>query len=222
MSTYTFRQLETPPDLEINDAADVLTAAYREAEEIREQARLAGEAEGRQAGLAAIRAELGPSLEAIAAAAAAIDSVRDELISEMEADAVGLALKLAEQIVAGALDVEPERLIDVAALALRRISDRRHVTLAVNPADLDLMNESVLRLQSELGGVETLSVQSDRRVGRGGVLARTEAGEIDATIEAQLSRAREITADELSRDGDGAELSDAADDDVLVALEEAA
>jgi flagellar biosynthesis/type III secretory pathway protein FliH len=36
------------------------------------------------------------------------------------------------------------------------------------------------------------------------VIARTEAGEIDATIEAQLSRAREIAASELSggRDAD--------------------
>jgi flagellar assembly protein FliH len=62
----------------------------------------------------------------------------------------------------------------------------------------------VLRLQSELGGIEHCNVQADRRVGRGGVIARTEAGEIDATIEAQLSRAREIVAAELSdgRDAD--------------------
>jgi flagellar assembly protein FliH len=202
MPAYTFRQLETPPDLEVSDVADVLSSAYREAEQIREQARLAGEAEGRGAGLAAIRAELEPSLQAIAGATAAIEELRDELIAEMESDAVALALRLAEQIVAGALDVQPERLVDVAALALRRIADRRHVTLAVNPADLDLMNESVLRLQSELGGVETLSVQSDRRVGRGGVLARTDDGEVDATIDAQLARAREIVADELSDDDD--------------------
>lgn len=202
MPAYTFRQLETPPDLEVSDVADVLSSAYREAEQIREQARLAGEAEGRAAGLAAIRAELEPSLQAIAGATAAIEELRDELIAEMESDAVALALRLAEQIVAGALDVQPERLVDVAALALRRIADRRHVTLAVNPADLDLMNESVLRLQSELGGVETLSVQSDRRVGRGGVLARTDDGEVDATIDAQLARAREIVADELSDDDD--------------------
>jgi flagellar assembly protein FliH len=81
---------------------------------------------------------------------------------------------------------------------MRRIADRRHVTLVVNPADLELMQESVLRLQSELGGIEHCNVQADRRVGRGGVIARTEAGEIDATIEAQLARAREIVAAELA------------------------
>jgi flagellar biosynthesis/type III secretory pathway protein FliH len=60
------------------------------------------------------------------------------------------------------------------------------------------MQEAVQRLQSELGGIEHLYVQSDRRVSRGGVLARTEAGEIDATIEAGLSRARDVVEAELS------------------------
>jgi flagellar biosynthesis/type III secretory pathway protein FliH len=45
-------------------------------------------------------------------------------------------------------------------------------------------------------------VQADRRVPRGGVIARTEAGEIDATIRAQLSRAREIVAAELRPEPD--------------------
>jgi flagellar biosynthesis/type III secretory pathway protein FliH len=41
-------------------------------------------------------------------------------------------------------------------------------------------------------------VQSDRRVGRGGVLARTEDGEIDASIETQLRRIRDLVTAELS------------------------
>ena len=41
-------------------------------------------------------------------------------------------------------------------------------------------------------------MQADRRVARGGAVARTEAGEIDAGIEAQLGRAREIVAAALA------------------------
>ena len=48
------------------------------------------------------------------------------------------------------------------------------------------MGESVEALKAELGGIEHCGVQTDRRVGRGGAIVRTEAGEIDATIEAQL------------------------------------
>jgi flagellar assembly protein FliH len=198
VGAYTFRQLEAPAGATMQDGgADVLSAAIAQAEQIREEARATGEAEGRAAGMAAVRAEAEPSLRALAGAREALDELRDGLVAELEADAVTLALHLAEQILAAAIQVAPERLIDVAGQAMRRIADRRHLTLVVNPADLELMQDSVLRLQSELGGIEHCNVQADRRVGRGGVIARTEAGEIDATIEAQLSRAQEIVVAEL-------------------------
>jgi flagellar assembly protein FliH len=197
IAAYTFRQLEAPAG-SVRDVADVLSAAHADAEQIRQQARAEGEAEGRAAGMAAVRAELEPSLEAIASAAQALEGLRDQVVSELEHDAVTLALRLAEQIVAGTIEVSPERVVDVAGVALRRIRDRQHVTLVVNPADLELMSGSVAQLQSQLGGIEHLNVQSDRRVGRGGVLARTDEGEIDASLETQLARAREIVAAELS------------------------
>jgi flagellar assembly protein FliH len=196
IAAYTFRQLEAPAS-SMGDVADGLSAAHAEAEQIREQARAAGEAEGRAAGMAALRAEMEPTLLALGGAVQALEVVREQVVAELEHDAVRLGLNLAEQIVAGALDVAPERVLDVAAVALRRIRDRQHVTLVVNPEDLDLMSQSVAALRAQLGGIEHLNVQSDRRVGRGGVLARTDEGEIDASIEAQLSRAREIVAAEL-------------------------
>ncbi len=201
IAAYTFRQLEAPAG-SIGDVADVLSAAHADSDHIRQQARAAGEAEGRAAGVAAARAEMEPALQALAGAVSALDAVRDELIADLEKDAIALALRLAEQIVAGAIRVSPERIIDVAGVALRRIRDRQHVTLVVNPADLDVISQSVGALKAELGGIEHLNVQSDRRVGRGGVLARTDEGEIDASVETQLARAREIVAAELAPEDD--------------------
>ena len=70
----------------------------------------------------------------------------------------------------------------------------------MNPEDLELVSECVEQLQSELGGIEHLGVQSDRRIGRGGAIARTDSGEIDSSIDAQLGRAREIVAAALARE----------------------
>jgi flagellar assembly protein FliH len=204
IAAYTFRQLEAPAG-SVRDVADVLSAAHADAEQIRQQAWAEGEIEGRAAAMAAIRAELKPSLQAVASAAQALDAVREQVIAELEHDAVTLALRLAEQIVAGAIEVAPERIVDIAGVALRRIRDREHVTLIVNPADLELMSDSVNRLQAELGGIASLNVQSDRRVGRGGVQARTDEGEIDASIETQLARAREVVVAELGPRGGGSE-----------------
>ncbi|MGH2891497.1 MAG: FliH/SctL family protein [Solirubrobacteraceae bacterium] len=196
VAAYTFRQLEAPAG-SVRDVADVLSAAHAEADQIRAHARATGEAEGRAAGLAAARTEIEPALRALAAAAKALQDVRDEAVAQLEGDSVELALALAEQIVAGAIEVAPERVVDVAAQALRRIHDRRNVTLTVNPSDLEAMAGSVAALQSQLGGIEHLNVQADRRVGRGGALAHTAEGEIDASVDTQLQRAREIVVAEL-------------------------
>ena len=200
VASYAFRQLDAAAAESTGGIADVLSAVRAEAEQIRAQAWAAGEAEGRAAGLAAARNDAAPALGALGAAVQAISDVRAQFVTELEQDAVELAFRLTEQILAGVLAVEPERVLDVARNALRHLLERRHVTLVVNPDDLELVGECVEQLQSELGGIEHLSVQSDRRVARGGAIARTESGEIDAGIEAQLARAREIVAAALARE----------------------
>ena len=198
--TYAFRQLDAPPAGASDGIADVLSAVRAEAEQIRAQAWAAGEAEGRAAGLAAARNDAAPAVAALGASVQAIAEVRAQVMAELEQDAVEMALRLAEQILAGVLSVQPERVLDVGRHALRHLSDRRRVTLVVNPDDLELVGECVEQLQSQLGGIEHLGVQSDRRVGRGGAIARTDSGEIDAGLDAQLARAREIVAASFERE----------------------
>ena len=200
VATYAFRQLDAPPAGTSEGIADVLSAVRAEAEQIRAQAWAAGEAEGRAAGLAAARTEAQPAVAALGASIQAIDALHDQIVTRLEHDAAELALRLAEKILASVLSIEPERVIDVARNALRHLSDRQRVTLVVNPADLELVVECVDQLQSELGGIEHLGVQSDRRVERGGAIARTESGEIDAGIDTQLARAREIVAAALEHE----------------------
>jgi flagellar biosynthesis/type III secretory pathway protein FliH len=195
---YSFRQLETPAGGAVHNVADVLSDAWGQADKIREDARAAGEAQGRADGLAAAQVAAAPALAALAEALRGVQALQAELVEAIEGDAILLALRLSEEILAGAISVQPERLIDVTRLALRHLIDRRLVTLVVNPEDLELLSDAIVGLQSELGGIEHCNVQADRRVGRGGVIVRTEAGELDATIDAQLSRAREVVATALA------------------------
>ncbi len=178
---------------------DALAAALAEADAIREAARAEGAAQARIDAEQAVRAEVQETLSLIGAAHGALAQLTAEYVAALRGDAVALGLRLAEQIVAGAIDVTPERLVDIAELTLRRLADRRSVTLVVNPAELEVLSAAVEQLRAQLGGIEQLSVQADRRVGRGGVVARTDEGEIDATVEAQLARAREVVTDELKR-----------------------
>jgi flagellar assembly protein FliH len=198
VAEYTFEQLDGPNGTSVDEIADLLSSVRAEADEMRERARAAGEAEGRAAGLAQAHEQAAPALAALSEALRGIEQLRAELVAQLEQDAVEIALRLAEHVLAGTLSVEPERVIDVTRNALRHFSDRRRVTLVVNPADLEILHAAVDQLRGELGGIEHLAVQADRRVGRGGAIATTEAGEIDSSIETQLARAREVIAAALA------------------------
>jgi flagellar assembly protein FliH len=53
-------------------------------------------------------------------------------------------------------------------------------------------------LVAELGGVEHVEVQAERRVMRGGAVVRTAEGDVDADLPTKLQRAREVLERELS------------------------
>ena len=131
------------------------------------------------------------------AALTELQRATDQIAQAVERDAVELALALAAKIVAGTLDVQPERVLDTVAGALRRIADRRRIAVLVDPEDLEVVAGAIGELQTRAGGIELCEIQADRRVGRGGAIVRTLESEVDASVATQLERAREVIRAEL-------------------------
>src|SRR6185437_12829009 len=152
-------------------AEEVLAAARAQAEDMLHEARQRGHEEGYAAGMAAAREER----------------------------AVELALQIAEKVVSGTIEVQPERVVDVVRGALRCLVDRERVTVQVNTLDLELVRDSVASLSGTLGGIGHFEVQEERRVTRGGAIVVSGGGEVDASIETKLQRAREALEEELRR-----------------------
>jgi flagellar assembly protein FliH len=178
-------------------AVDPLGLALAEAEAVRERARREGLDAGRAEALAEARPELEAALAALRDAAAAVDRERHAHAGALEREAVALGLRIAEKVVSGALQVQPERVVDVVTGALRGIVDRQRVVVDVNPQDAEVVRAAVGDLDAALGGIAHLEVHAERRVARGGAVVRTEEGELDATVDAKLERAREAVAREL-------------------------
>jgi flagellar assembly protein FliH len=196
-----FERTATPPPRD--SPARRLAEASAEASAIRELARAEGAAEGLREGRAAGRAQVDAAARALDRALVELRRVGEQHACALEREAVELALALAAKILGGALQAQPERVLDVLAGALRRVGDRRRVTILVNPADLALVREALDDASSELAGrtraagVEQYELQADRRVDAGGVVVRTRESEVDASVLTQLDRAREVVRDEL-------------------------
>jgi flagellar assembly protein FliH len=160
-------------------------------------AREAGREQGFQAGLVEAAQHMATAVAALHAAAEHLAAQREHLAAAVEAATVELGLRIAEQALAAAVTVDPDRVVDVVRGALRRLVERARVTILVHPDDLDLVRAASPALVAELGGMEHCDVQAERRVQRGGAIVRTVEGEVDATLETKLARAREILEEEL-------------------------
>ena len=191
-TSYDFEQLEASEPPPRDAPARLLAQATVEAERIRELARAEGFQEGRDAGHQQGIAEISAGAGALAAAVQGVDALRGEIVEAVEADAIDLALGLAAKILAGAQQARPELVVDVVQGALRRINDRRKITVMVNPADLGVVRTALGELTAQGSGVELCDLQSDERVGVGSAIVRTSEGEVDASVHTQLERAREV------------------------------
>jgi flagellar assembly protein FliH len=178
-------------------AAEIVQQAHADAGRIAAEAATRGHEEGYAAGLEAARAEIATACNALAEAAGELAALRASAAERIEQDAAELSLAVAQKILAAALDVRPELVVDVVRSALRRVVERDRVVVEVNPDDFELLRAEIDGVAASLGGFHALEVVAERRVARGGCLLRTIDGEIDAGLDEQLARAGDVVRNEL-------------------------
>jgi len=196
--SYDFEQLESSAPPPGNTPARLLAEAAAEADTLRERAAQEGYAAGQAAGHEQGLAEIADAGRALGDAIASAHELQREVAEAVERDAIELALTLAAKILGGAMEVRPELVAESVQGALRRLGDRRRISVLVNPEDLEIVGKALGSDAAGAGGVERLELQGEERVARGSAIVRTEEGEIDASVQTQLERAREVVVTELS------------------------
>jgi flagellar assembly protein FliH len=105
---------------------------------------------------------------------------------------VRLALAMATHVLRRQVEVDPELLVSMARAALERLASASAVTIHVHPTDF----EALSRQHPPAAASGSVEVIADPDVPRGGCVARTAGGTIDAGIDAQFS---ELTTALLGR-----------------------
>lgn len=160
---------------EILDAVKEEAAAYRkkvaaECEILKENA----ESAGFQEGLIKLN-------EQVLALDHLLKNVRDEVNHKI----LPLALKAARKILGEELKIHPDRIVDIILQALKPVTQHHRVTIYVNKADLDILEEKKSKIKKILQQVESFTIQERPDVEMGGCIIETEAGIINAQLENQ-------------------------------------
>lgn len=176
-------------------AADLVERARAEAEEILATAEGAAaralesaRAEGLEAGRAAARDEVASALAALGAAVARLDERRAELEGELVREATLLSVETAAKLVRAEVAARPERVGDVLRGAIRRAADRATLVARVSPDDLAVCRALAPGILEGMGGIGSLAIVDDPRVGAGSCVLETGNGDVDATFPSQLAR----------------------------------
>jgi flagellar assembly protein FliH len=186
-----------PPQEQRAQAESIVNAALAEADRIRELARAEGYETGRRAAAVEATERFESAFAALGEAVSQAREMRVRTADDVERHAVELGLQIAEKALAGALEVQPDRVVEVVRGALRCLVERERVVVRVNPADLETVRAAADDLVRSLGGIDHCEVQEERRVERGGAVVRSATGEIDAKLATKLERAREVLQAEL-------------------------
>lgn len=171
-------------------AREEVEAATAEARRVSEEA-AAGRERLRLEAVEAGRAEgLGQAAAILVRAAAA----RDLLLARAGREVGELAIEVARRIVGRELALAPDAVVGLAERALAEARRRRQVTVRVAPADLPRLAVQEPRLACALEH-GALSLRGDPALAPGDVIVETEAGRVDARIEAQLAALAEALAE---------------------------
>jgi len=189
-----------PFDEEVQAQADLLRlreeikALEAERDAIRDAARREGLELGRLDALEQaarvererVSAETAGLADLLRRAAAAVEAERAALAASANRDLLKLAVLVAGKItkaeVRGGKPVAEGNLRRAVELTARR----RDLRILMNPQDVARIEAFLPELRREFSDVESVALESDPAVARGGVVVRSREGSVDATIAAQL------------------------------------
>jgi len=144
---------------------EIVAAAHRSAQQIREQA----ERRGREEGLA--RA---------AAALAEAETRRARWLDDARADLAALSLQVAASLYARAREEDPSVVGDLCRQAIEQVSAARRIALRVHPADAGALE----------GIAAPVEIVADEAITPGGCLVETDLGSVDGRLETRLDALR--------------------------------
>lgn len=149
----------------------------------------AGQKEGYEAGfsagLAEGRAQAEQAAEQLQNLADSCASAIGSIEAEMGQALIALAINIAEQVLRSTLAEQPDKILDlVRDIVLADLDKDAVLQLRVNPADLALVEEYL----AADPGIKNWRINGDETIERGGCMAETELGNIDATLQTRWRR----------------------------------
>jgi len=147
--------------------------------------------QGQKAGIERTAQKLDPVLASLRQALLQLKNLRHDTHQRIEKEVVELALAIARKVICREIEMDKEVVVCVAREALAQVEDPGKITIKLNPADLQFINETKYQLSEMIENIGNVTLESEGGIQSGGCVVETDLGEIDARIDHQLQAVEE-------------------------------
>jgi len=207
------RALQAEITERLREADDRLKSAeekFREAEqaiedaqlksiEIEKQAYEKGIEDGKAEGREEIVSKASLIIEGIENVLKEITAYKDDFPKIYEREVIGLIKGIAQKVVHVQAKIDSRVILKNIYKAFDILSDRVEVKLNINPGDMDFVNENRPEFFANVKGLQSVTIEADPDIARGGCFIETQYGDVDARIQTQLEKV-ESSIEELLKD----------------------
>ena len=167
--------------------------AYEEKESaVFEEARKRGYSEGFGEGKRDALKSMEEGVGNIFRASESIERFKNELYEDVKQDVIKLSLKIAETIIKAETTADSSLIAGIIADAVNKSSDAVKFTVCLNPADYAVLNRNPEAVKNFIERQTSINFIPDANMPGGGVIIKTDFGEIDARLETQLEQIKKI------------------------------
>jgi len=175
-------------------AKNIVADAQRQAQQIRQQAKRDGAADARAEAERSLQQKVEQQLQflvpTIQETLVEVNRERATWMRRWEADALKVAVAIAERVVRRQIEQAPQISLDLLREALRLASGMGALKIRLHPHDHAALAEHLEMIVNELEKLTPAEIIEDESVTRGGCRVDTDYGVIDQQIETQLERIR--------------------------------
>jgi flagellar assembly protein FliH len=186
-------QTRTAEKVQVPEArvAEMQQEAEARARTAYNQGLAAGEAAAQQRA----QQKMDPVLHGLNTMIAELASLRKRVRAEAEDEAVKLAIAIARRVLYREIATDPEAILGLVKAAFGKLNVRETHRLRVSPADAAMIQEHRAKLQIPPG----LEIAPDGSLTPGSAIFETSRGDLDASIETQLTEIDRGLTDALKR-----------------------
>lgn len=170
------------------DPAQVIADAREEAERKVQEAYAEGLRRGMAAGEEKFNEKVGEAAQVLHNASQALQEARQAFLASVEPQVVALAGTITRRILEREAKISEDVVTTVTRAALELLLDQEHLSLRVNPADLEVIRARRITLLEEFENIKRLDIVPDDQIELGGCIAESHRLHVDAQLSLQVEQ----------------------------------